>query len=146
MISKTMSTIIPNEIISEIIGYVSDSIGFDYKYCRYRKTYRFSYSENNTVGRVINELITNKWSIRRFYHMSNPNIENLVKLPNFKIISPWGILYHTPKTSDDINVKISVFTNIDGITVIGLYKGKYSVENLFHQTTISDKNIITHRY
>ena len=81
-----MSTNLPNEIISRIVEYVSERIGFDYKYCRYRKTWQFLYNKNNKICKIINNLITNTWCVRRFYDMSNPKNKILEKQPNF--ISP----------------------------------------------------------
>ena len=51
-----MTTTIPNEVIAKIVGYVSNRTGFDYRFCRYRKTWRFVYNKNNKIARLLRSI------------------------------------------------------------------------------------------
>jgi hypothetical protein len=129
-----MKAVIPYELISKIIEYVSDSIGFDFKYNRYMKTWRFLFNKCNKAKNAINDLITKRWCIRKFYDMTNPVNKKLETLYNFK--QNGALYYASPTNPNDINIKISIFTNIDNITIISLYSKKYSVENLIYKFLI----------
>lgn len=139
------STKIPNEIISKIVEYVSENIGFDYRYNRYKKSWGFFYNKNNKIVAAIDDLITNKWYVRKFYDMSKPENKKLENLPNFKRLNgigtnPIGLLCYTPNPIDclmNTNVKVSIFTTVNGHTTIGLFRNKFSVENMFYKIFIS---------
>jgi len=140
---------IPYEIISNIVDYVSNEIGFDYKYCRYRKIWRFFYNKSNKIYKELNDLLENKWCVRRFYDMSNPETRKIEGFPNFVtkensvLNSSLGVLYYTPpiKTYDNKKIKVDVYTTITGNTVISLYKKSGTVVNMFHKITIPN-NVI----
>jgi len=136
-----MTTTIPNEVIAKIVGYVSNHTGFDYRFCRYRKTWRFVYNKNNKIARLLNNLVENKWCVRRFYDMSEAKNKALESLPNFTHFKYgyMGIIYYTPlKPTKNANpsVRVNMFTTVNGDTVINLYKNGSTVEYLFHKITI----------
>jgi hypothetical protein len=146
-----MAPIIPNEIVSKIVDYVSDDIGFDYKYCKNRNTWRFLYNAHNKICSVINDLIVNRWCVRRFYnilHSETRKIENsrqFVLLKNFGFAKNLGVLYYTiPREEYEMkNIKVDVYTNIDGFTSIGLYKEGFNNNMIqFYKMMISNKNDI----
>jgi hypothetical protein len=144
------STKIPNEIISKIVEYVSENIGFDYRYHRYKKSWGFSYNKSNKIVAMMDDLITNKWYIRKYYDMSKPENKKFEKLPNFKLLiigygtNPLGLVCYTPvdstlnaNTNTNTNIKVSIFTTVNGHTTIGLFRNKFSVENMFYKIFIS---------
>lgn len=130
---------IPNEIISHIIEYISDIIGFDYKFCKYTKQFRLVYNKYNIKSKILNELFTDKWCIRKFYDMSKLENKRLENQNNFiKITNELGVIYYTPyaqKEYDNKKIKISVFTDINGITTIGVYKNIYDVVSFISKKT-----------
>lgn len=148
-----MTTNIPNEIITKIIGYVNNVLGYDYKYCRTRKQWVFSYNNHNKIAVVLNNMLTNVWSIRRFYDMSLPENAILLNNPNFKYASftadngvPLGILYYTKSPENIITrqvidkIRVNVYTTIEGNTVIAIYRNGSYLIDLFHKLVITNKN------
>lgn len=134
-----MTTTIPNEVITKIVGYVSNHIGFDYRFCRYRKTWQFVYNKSNKIVRVISDMFENNWCVRRFYDMTEAKNKALEVLPNFKHFKYgyMGVVYYTPlKDPYNKRVRVNVFTTIKGDTVINLYKNGSTVEYMFHKITI----------
>jgi hypothetical protein len=140
-----MNTTIPCELISKIIDYVSDTIGFDFKYNRYLKTWGFTFNKSNKKKIMLNNLITEKWCVRKFYDMSNNFNKKIESLPNYS--SVFRAVYYTNNLNiSSINIKISVFTNIDNNTIISVYSKKYSVENMIHKISISKNNVVTYHF
>jgi hypothetical protein len=124
------NTIIPNEIISHIIEYIPHIVGFDYKFCKYTKHYRFIYNKYNIKSKILNELFSEKWCIRKFYDMSKQENKSVKNHNNFiNITNEFCAIYYTPyqKEYDNKKIKISVFTDINDITTIGVYKKIYDV-------------------
>ena len=148
-----MTTTIPNEIISKIIGYISNVFGYDYKYSHSRKQWYFSCNKYNKTAAILNNMFTNVWSVRRFYDMSLPENAILLNNPNFRHANfnsengkPLGILYYT-KSSENIitnqvidKIRVNVYTTIEGNTVIGIYRNGSYLIDLFHKLLITDKN------
>lgn len=147
-----MTTTIPPEIISNIVGYISNVLGYDYKYNRYRKHWCFSYNKYNKKAVVLNDMLTYVWSVRRFYDMSLPENKILEKNPKFQYCSftahngfPMGILYYTeiiskPSKEQIYRLRVNAYTDLEGNTCIGIYKNSPFVEDLFHKLIIKDKN------
>ena len=145
--------IIPNEIISKIIGYINNVVGYDYKYCRTRKQWLFSYNKYNKTALVLANMLTNTWIVRRFYDMSLPENAVLTNNPNFRHANfnsengkPLGILYYTTSSKNLIinnlidKIRVNVYTTIEGNTIIGIYKNGPYLIDLFHKLVIKDKN------
>jgi len=145
--------IIPNEIISKIIGYINNVVGYDYKYCRTRKQWLFSYNKYNKNAVILNNMLTNTWIVRRFYDMSLPENAVLINNPNFRHANfnsdngkPLGILYYTTSSKNLIinnlidKIRVNVYTTIEGNTFIGIYKNGHYLIDLFHKLVIKDKN------
>jgi hypothetical protein len=135
---NTCTKNIPNEIISHIIEYIPHIVGFNYEYCKYAKKYRFVYNKYNIKSKILNELFTEKWCIRKFYDMSNPENKRFENKNNFiKITNELCAIYYTQyqKEYDNKKIKISVFTDINGITTVGIYKNKYDVVSFISKKT-----------
>jgi hypothetical protein len=135
---NTSIQIIPNEIISHIIEYISDIVGFDYKFCKYTKQHRFVYNKYNRKIKIIDNLFTEKWCIRKFCDMSKPENKGIENQNNFiKITNELCAIYYTQyqKEYDNKKIKISVFTDINGITTVGIYKNNYDVVSFISKKT-----------
>ena len=83
--------------------------------------------------------------MRKFYDMSNNFNKKIESLPNYS--SVFRAVYYTNNLNiSSINIKISVFTNIDNNTIISVYSKKYSVENMIHKISISKNNVVTYHF
>jgi len=75
--------------------------------------------------------------------MSDPANKKLEGLPNFKRVFyggldvQHGMLSYTPAVDPDNNmIKVSCFTGINGVTIIGLYSKAYSFQHMFYKTCL----------